>query len=180
MRDRFPLRNRRAFTLVELMIVVALIGVLSALAIVGYRKYIAASKSSEGSAMCQAIRAAEESFRGETMQYLNASPTLAYYPFSTTPDRTWHAWANTGHADSPNWRSMSVTADAVRFAYVASAGSAGTTPTVALEAKAAFTWPSPPLEPWYIIQAHGDPDGDGALTYFVGSSFTGELYQEGQ
>ena len=42
------LRNKRGFTLVELMIVVAIIGVLSALAIYGVRKYLTNAKSAEG------------------------------------------------------------------------------------------------------------------------------------
>ena len=42
------LRNKRGFTLVELMIVVAIIGVLSALAIYGVRKYLSNAKTAEG------------------------------------------------------------------------------------------------------------------------------------
>jgi hypothetical protein len=58
------------------------------------------------------------------------------------------------------------------------AGTAGQTVAVATLTAVAPTWPNPPVEPWYVVQAVGDPDGDGVQTLFVGSSFTGELYTE--
>ena len=71
--------NESGFTLIELMIVVAIIGILAAIAIPNFLRFQLKSKSSEGKVNIAAIRTAEESYLAEFGTYVagTASPAAA-------------------------------------------------------------------------------------------------------
>ena len=77
--------NRRAeatqgMTLVELMIVVVIIGILAAISVVGYRKYIARARLSEATAMLAEFAAKEQLYFLENGQFMEAHKTSVDYP----------------------------------------------------------------------------------------------------
>ena len=41
-------------------------------------------------------------------------------------------------------------------------------------------WPNPATEPWYVIQAQANADGDSTFAYFVASSYNTEIYSENE
>jgi type IV pilus assembly protein PilA len=68
------------FTLVELMIVVAIIGILSAVAIPNFRKYQAKSKTSEAKLQLSATYTAEQAFFGDYGIYHTCLNNMGYNP----------------------------------------------------------------------------------------------------
>jgi type IV pilus assembly protein PilA len=69
--------RRGGFTLIELMIVVAIIGILAAIAIPNFLRFQLKAKSSEGKTNIAAIRTAEESYFAEYGNYVSAIPSPA-------------------------------------------------------------------------------------------------------
>ncbi len=63
------MRNKKGFTLIELMIVVAIIGILAAIAIPNFLKFQAKSKQSEAKTNLKAVYTAETSYFGENNSY---------------------------------------------------------------------------------------------------------------
>jgi len=73
------LRNKKGFTLIELMIVVAIIGILAAIAIPNFLKFQAKSKQSEAKTNLKAIYTAETGYFGENNTY-NAFDSVNWEP----------------------------------------------------------------------------------------------------
>ncbi len=79
--------SRSGFTLVELMVVVAIIGILSAIAIPNFKKYQSKSKTSEAKLQLAALYTAEVSFSTDFDVYATCLDTMGYDPSSNLDSR---------------------------------------------------------------------------------------------
>lgn len=78
--QKLRLNDQSGFTLVELMIVVAIIGVLSAVAVPNFKKYQAKAKTSEAKVQLAAAYTAQQAFFGDFSIYHNCLAYMGYEP----------------------------------------------------------------------------------------------------
>ena len=143
------LKNRKGFTLIELMIVVAIIAILAAIALPQYKKFQLKAKTAEAKTNLGAIRTAEEAYSAENDVYVLA----AVYPDAADSEK--NAWTS-GNAlgfDSIGFEP----AGEVRYSYAigtsANSGGSGTN---------AVTTGSVDI----YMSAGADLDGDGTAKWF--------------
>jgi prepilin-type N-terminal cleavage/methylation domain-containing protein len=181
-------RRAPGFTLIEAMIVVVIIGIVSVLAIIGYRKWVQTSFLAEAQDMVSHIRSAEETFRSENgITYLQVTGNLGPgydYPAQTPGafKTTWGApctWCNTTNA----WQELAVQPSApVAYGYSVQTNNplidpTGTaTPPSILVNGAAVSLVSIAGSPWYVIEADGDYFGTGSFTKLFAYSGNNQVF----
>jgi prepilin-type N-terminal cleavage/methylation domain-containing protein len=163
---RFQKRKGHAFTLIELMIVVAILGILASVAVPAFLTYMRQAKSSEAASIlkdmfysAKAYFDAERSTRG--------SPLAATRCVLDAPGATFMEPASPGSVKQPfrqsshvSWGSMSFTvAEPVYFGYTFLTDK---TPVGGTNCPTGTTVPGNV----YSMRAHGDLDDDGQYSTF--------------
>lgn len=176
---RRPLRQgAEGFTLVELSVVVAIVGILSVVAMVGYRKYILHSKIAEARNVLSAIKIAQEDYRAEKGTYADLGATFCPTKAGVSDKKV--GWdpecSGGGTLPDPKWHSLPVHIDgAVQFQYATVAG------TGTFAAPAAANWVgwggASTATVWFVAMAKCDLDGEAnGDTQLVASSVSETIF----
>jgi prepilin-type N-terminal cleavage/methylation domain-containing protein len=181
--------QQRGFTMVELMITVAVVGILATLATWGVTKYIRLSKASEATQMIGAFKVAQETYKSDMFSYLDVSGANAilpgsYYPDISTTEQKGRAWLQVEGSETPvglRIKQLGVVAEGpVYFIYACAAGSGTQVPAGhQLAITTVDSWPTQATgQPWYVVNARADLDSDGIEASFTSASFTSQIFVE--
>lgn len=163
----------------ELLTVVAIVGMMAVLAVGSFRKRVSGSRTGEALAMVQAIRAAEERYKAENLRYLNVSSKDDWFPSKPT-NKTRRSFYPAAHADLAKWKTLNpAVIGPSEFGYLVNAGPPSGAMTPPAEAVAGFAWPNN-SEHWFVIQAIADGNGDGVHAFFLASSLKADVYRQNE
>ncbi|MGA1844481.1 MAG: type IV pilin protein [bacterium] len=152
------LKSKKGFTLIELMIVVAIIGILAAIAIPNFLTFRLKAKTSEAKSNLGAIRTVEEAYKAEEDAYYpEAGGTIARYP-SATPTAAKQEWV----PEDTEFSALGFE-PAGQVYYVYTVTSAVTAPATTAGS--------------FTASAFGDLDGDGVEAEYQASDAGSEISQ---
>jgi prepilin-type N-terminal cleavage/methylation domain-containing protein len=160
------------FSLMELMTVVVIVGVLSAMAIPTFSDYVYKSRATEATEFLGVIRLREEAYRSEFGAYCPTLPsdqqpnklTSLDTKSNLIPDPSTTRRENTFFLGSKEWRQLGASPSGpVRFGYGVVAGDPSDAPSgLGFETRLDF---------WWVARAVGDLDADG--TYVMFETYSG-------
>lgn len=163
----------------ELMIVVAIVGILASIAIFMFTRHVARAKASEVPAMFAEMKIREQQYHLENETYLSTGATdNDYFPTATAPGKNPQTYDITA-SPGDSWKTLRMSPDKTQLycVYVAIAGPGGDLDPAGPKATAApFNLTTAPATNWYYLMAECDFDGDGTpAIYYTLSDIEGTI-----
>ena len=178
------MHRSHGFTLIEMMFVVAVIGVLAAVAVVAYTKSVNKARAGEIPQIFGELKSREEAFKAEFGYYLPACSNLTtatgtndcaesddFFPATITggPNKTDATTLPT------RWQTLRVNlpSGGLYCQYTVIAGPAGDNTKIGTTGQLMFGTTAP-VRAWYYLMAHCDWDGDSSVnaTYWQRDDLT--------
>jgi prepilin-type N-terminal cleavage/methylation domain-containing protein len=161
----------RGFTMVELMVTIAIMAVLSLLAGVGMVRYVNAAKVGEATTMISRIKMRQEVYRAERTLYydISAGNLDSYWPAASPVNGKvmWVTVAAPCIGPCVGFLVINALPDGpVQYRYSSIAGPADAVAHVV----SGRTYPLA-TSPWYVVKARGDLNGNGVDSQFFSSSW---------
>lgn len=168
--------SRAGFTLVELMITVAIVSILAAISLPQFSSYVGKSRTSEATGFLLEIKNRQESYRADFGAYCDVSGNQATLFPSTTPTANPQVWT-TGSALANSWTILGASPPgrSSLFVYSTVAGTPGAAngpPSRGFDSNRGYDG----LDFWFISTAVGDLDGDGSFMRYENYSHSKGLW----
>lgn len=160
-------RVRGGFTLVELMIVVVILGILAAVAIPAFSRYVRKSKTAEATTnmahiVTGQVTAYQRSADNDLAHFVNAGPTPYDPPTASKYPPNAALWV-----DDPAWAELGFSLDTGHYYQYSASLSGGRELATLLLALREIDESPPSGGEGFSVMASGDLDGDGTTSAFT-------------
>lgn len=159
------MNNAKGFSLIELMIVVAIIGILAAIAVPSFQRFQAKARQSEAKTLLSGLYTAEKTYKMEWGIYFGDFRNIGFDPNGNLRFRVGFSGAGVANVIGYQGPGVAASGAAVQFSTATAYCGAGKT---CLEtpfglAFVAIAGDTPPTTTTFVAVAEGDIDGDDAI-----------------